>query len=125
MSVDDWENRALERHCSHWSGESSCGKVYPGREFLSALQSLKGGEAAWLAHKVEPFFWSDADMIHVRLCDECAAHLGLDQTKAKPPPSLKPHFTARKLFDSHPAQSRSRARTRRPSRHRRGLGRDK
>lgn len=73
-TVDDWEERALERCCSHCCRESP-GVVYEGRDYLRLLQALKGDQAAWQAHKVEPFFWSDADMIHVRLCDECASHL--------------------------------------------------
>ena len=46
---------------------------------------MRGDEAEWLAHKVEPFFWSDADMMHVRLCDDCVAHLGLERVAATPP----------------------------------------
>ena len=77
MSSDvDWETQALERHCSHCSRESAA-EVYAGGAYLRALHRLKGDEAEWQAHKVEPFFWSDADMIHVRLCDDCAERLGL------------------------------------------------
>ena len=75
----NWETRALERRCSHCSGESS-GEVYPGRDYLRVLQRLKGDEAEWQAHKVEPFFWGDADMMHVRLCGECAGRLGLRES---------------------------------------------
>lgn len=80
-SVSDWEARALERRCSHCSRESP-GKVYPGREYLRVLQVLRGDEAERLAHKVEPFFWSDADVIHVRLCEDCAARLGFGEAEA-------------------------------------------
>lgn len=76
--VIDWENRALERRCSHCSRESP-GTDYPGREYLRVLQRMRGDKAAWLAHKVEPFFWADADLIHVRLCDDCASRLGLNE----------------------------------------------
>ena len=56
MSSDaDWETRALERRCVHCNGESA-GAVYSGRDYLRALQRLKGDEAEWQAHKVEPFF---------------------------------------------------------------------
>ena len=76
-SADDWNARALERRCTHCKRESQ-GKAYSGREYLRVLQGLRGDEAERLAHKVEPFFWSDADMIHVRLCDDCASHLRID-----------------------------------------------
>ena len=87
MSSDaDWETRALERHCSHYSRESP-GAVYSGLDYLRVLQTLKGDEAEWQAHKVEPFFWSDAAMIHVRLCDACVSRLGIDKAAAAPEPS--------------------------------------
>jgi hypothetical protein len=78
-SAIDWETGALERHCSHCSRESP-GEVYSGRDYLSALQRLKGEAAELQGHKMEPFFWSDADLMHVRLCKECVAHLGLGRT---------------------------------------------
>ena len=77
-SVGDWETTALERHCSHCSRESP-GEVYAGRDYLRVLQRLRGDEAEWLAHKVEPFFWSDADMMHVRLCGDCVTALGIER----------------------------------------------
>ena len=79
-SVIDWEARALERHCVHCRRESE-GTVYPGRDYLRRLQVLRGDEALRMARRVEPFFWSDADMIHVRLCDECAAVLGIARAR--------------------------------------------
>lgn len=79
----DMETRAHERCCAHCS-HGSPGTIYTGRDYLRASLGMKGGEAEWLAHKVEPFFWSDADMIHVRLCDECAAHLRIDRAAAPP-----------------------------------------
>lgn len=78
MSANDWETKALERRCTHCNRESQ-GILYPGQEYIRVLQGLKGDEAAWLAHKVEPFFWADADMIHVRLCEDCASRLGLNE----------------------------------------------
>ena len=80
-SINDRENRALERRCSHCSRETP-GTVYPGQDYLRVLQGMRGDEAAWLARKVEPFFWADADMIHVRLCDDCVAHLGIERVAA-------------------------------------------
>jgi hypothetical protein len=47
------------------------------------LQHLRGDEAERQAHKVEPFFWSDADMIHVRLCDDCKARLRLEKGRRR------------------------------------------
>ena len=87
MSSDgDWETRALERRCSHCCQESP-GAVYSGQDYLRVLHTLKGDEAEWQAHKVEPFFWSDAAIIHVRLCDGCVTRLGIDQAAAAPAPS--------------------------------------
>lgn len=82
-SATDWDTRALERHCSHCSGESP-GEVYSGRDYLRVLQRMRGDEAEWQAHKVEPFFWSDADMMHVRLCAACVSRLGLTRAEERP-----------------------------------------
>ena len=81
-SGNDWETRALERRCTHCCRESQ-GKVYSGQDYLRVLQGLRGDEAERLAHKVEPFFWSDADMIHVRLCGDCAARLRIDDSRTR------------------------------------------
>jgi hypothetical protein len=83
-AVGDWETRALERRCAHCRGESP-GRVYSGQDYVRVLQGLRGDEALRLARLVGPFFWSDADMMHVRLCDDCRAALGID--KAGGPPS--------------------------------------
>lgn len=77
-SVSDWKTGTLERRCVHCSRESM-GKVYSGRDYLRVLQGLRGDEAERLAHKVEPFFWSDADMMRVRLCDDCVANHGIEK----------------------------------------------
>lgn len=77
-SGDEWQARALERRCAHYSRDSQ-GTVYSGADYLRVLQGLRGDEAERLAHKVEPFFWSDADMIHVRLCRDCAARLHVEE----------------------------------------------
>ena len=77
MTTDrDWEARALERHCVHCSRETT-GTTCTGRDYLGRLQVLRGVEAMSVARKVEPFFWADADMISVRLCEDCSASLGL------------------------------------------------
>ena len=79
--INGWENRALERRCSHCSRETP-GTIYPGQDYLRLLQAMRGDEAERLGHKVEPFFWPDADMMHVRLCDDCLAHLGIEWVAA-------------------------------------------
>ncbi len=76
-SVGDWETRALERRCVHCS-RASQGTVYTGLDYLRIVQRLRGEEAMRLARLVGPFFWSDADMMHVRLCAECIARLGIE-----------------------------------------------
>lgn len=78
VTDSDWETRAFERHCTHCSRETQ-GETYAGRDYLRRLESLRGDEAMRLARKVEPFFWSDADLMHVRLCDACATALGFIQ----------------------------------------------
>lgn len=87
-SDDDWQARAFERRCTHCSRERQ-GKVYSGQDYLRGLQCMRGEEAEGLAHKVEPFFWSDADMIHVRLCDDCAARLRMDESMTSPAASVE------------------------------------
>lgn len=75
-SVSDWEARAHERCCVHVCSVSQ-GTVYNGQNYLRGLQHLRESEAMRLGRAVGPFFWSDADMIRVRLCDDCRARLGL------------------------------------------------
>ena len=75
-SVSEWEIWALERHCAHCAGDAP-GKVYSGQDYLRLLQGLRGAEALRLARLVGPFFWSDASMMRVRLCDDCTAALGI------------------------------------------------
>lgn len=82
-TVSDWGARALERHCTHCSREST-GTTYNGLDYLGRLQVLRGGEAMSMARKVEPFFWADADMISVCLCDDCRAGLGLRAEAEEP-----------------------------------------
>lgn len=84
MSKDsDWETQLPERRCTHCNGESP-GTLYPAGDYLRGLQRLRENEAMRLARMVEPFFWSDADMLNVRLCDECAARLRIERAEAEP-----------------------------------------
>lgn len=82
--------KALERSCVHCSREAP-GEVYSGREYLRALQALRGDVAEWQAHKVEPFFWSDAEMMHVHLCDDCVNRLGIGSLETAYAPRLRAH----------------------------------
>ena len=77
MPTGNWDTQAHERRCAHCSG-GSLGAFYAGGDYLRALQNLRGGEATRLARHVEPFFWSDAEVMHIKLCEGCAAELGLD-----------------------------------------------
>jgi hypothetical protein len=67
-----------DRHCVHFA-EGAAMEPYAGEVYLRALQRLKGGEATLMARRVEQFFWSDAKVVKVWLCGECAARLGLNQ----------------------------------------------
>ena len=92
MSSDgEWLDKALERSCVHCSREAP-GEVYTGREYLRALQALKGDVAEWQAHKVEPFFWSDAEMMHVHLCGDCVGRLGIERLETAYAPRLRAHM---------------------------------
>ena len=86
-TVSEWGARALERHCVHCSRETQ-GTAYAGRDYLRGLQLLRGGEAMSMARRVEPFFWSDADMISVRLCEDCRALLKLRAVAGGPATSF-------------------------------------
>jgi hypothetical protein len=67
-----------ERHCvHHLKGEA--GEAYGGKNYIAALQRLKGSEAVNAARQVEPFFWSDAPLMTVWLCGVCAGALGLSK----------------------------------------------
>jgi hypothetical protein len=65
-----------DRHCVHYE-EGAQAEPYAGEVYLRALQRLKGSEAAQMARRVGQFFWSDAKVVRVWLCGECAAGLGL------------------------------------------------
>lgn len=66
-----------DRRCAHYA-DGAAAEPYGG-EYLRALQRLRGSEAALMARRVEPFFWSDAKVTRVWLCGECSARLGLRQ----------------------------------------------
>ena len=86
--ANDWEPRALERHCSHRNRESP-GKPSAGKEYRRMSLGMKGDEEVWLAHKVEAFFWPGADIVHVHLCDDCASRLGPGEASEVTP---RPHI---------------------------------
>jgi hypothetical protein len=86
MQTEDWEIQAHERRCAHCSSESP-GETYPARDYLRLLQGHRGAEATALARLVEPFFWSDADVMHIRLCARCATSLGLEEATGELPPT--------------------------------------
>lgn len=91
MATDsEWEALARERCCVHCRLESR-GAAYAGRDYLRGLQALRGGEAMSIARKVEPFFWSDAAMTTVRLCENCRERLGL---RAEPELAAPPFLSA-------------------------------
>jgi hypothetical protein len=79
MSDADYESLALERRCVHCEADAD-GGLYPGRDYLRALQRHRGDEALRLARRVGPFFWGDADIIRVRLCRPCADELGIEES---------------------------------------------
>ncbi len=71
------QERALrERECVH-RPTGTPGSFYRGQEFVSALHRLRGDAAVNVARKVQPFFWSDADLLSVWLCADCSKEAGL------------------------------------------------
>ena len=68
-----------ERECIHRE-EGANGDFYNGVFYLQALQRLRVDDAVRVAGKVTSFFWSDAPVIIVWLCDECATELRLTET---------------------------------------------
>lgn len=71
------QDRSLrERECVH-RPSGVPGSFYRGQEFVSALYRLRGDAAVKLARKVQPFFWSDADLLSVWLCADCSKDAGL------------------------------------------------
>lgn len=66
-----------ERECMH-RAHGVRGTYYAGEQFVSALQRLRGEAGLRMARKVQPFFWADAPLLSVWLCEECSAEAGLD-----------------------------------------------
>ncbi|MDT5294714.1 MAG: hypothetical protein QOJ76_1594 [Acidobacteriota bacterium] len=77
-TADEAAQAVRERHCAHHLG-GAAGEPYGGKSYVAALQRLKGSEAMEAARYVEPFFWSDAPLVTVWLCGDCAAALGLSK----------------------------------------------
>ena len=65
-----------DRRCAHYA-EGARGSWLPGEVYLNALQRMRGSDAARAARNVEPFFWADAKVVRVWLCQECASAVGL------------------------------------------------
>lgn len=65
-----------ERECIH-RRLGAGGDFYPGQQFVSALQRMRGGAGFALARKVGAFFWSDAPRVSVWLCHDCAREASL------------------------------------------------
>jgi len=64
------------RECYH-RAEGLAGAYYQGEKFVAALHRLRGEAGLRMARKVQPFFWSDAPLLDVWLCAECAREAGL------------------------------------------------
>ena len=70
-------DRALrERECLNRS-LGVTGTFDPGEQFVSALHRLRGEAGLRMERKVQPFFWADAPLVSVWLCEECSAEAGL------------------------------------------------
>jgi hypothetical protein len=65
-----------DRRCAHFA-QGAPTRSLPGEVYLSALQRMRGTDAARAARNVEPFFWADAKVVRVWLCHECAQAVGL------------------------------------------------
>lgn len=81
QQVEEMGNAAQERHCIHYR-EQATGNCYSGTEYVEALQRLKGSAAMKAASNVEAFFWRDASMIKVWLCQQCASVMSLKTSRA-------------------------------------------
>ena len=64
------------RDCIH-RASGRAGAFYPGEQFVAALHRLRGEAGLRMARQVQPFFWADAPLVSVWLCEECAAEAGL------------------------------------------------
>ena len=65
-----------ERDCVHRAA-GRAGTFYPGALFVAALYRLRGEAGLRMARKVQPFFWADAPLVRVWLCEDCAREAGL------------------------------------------------
>lgn len=80
MRDQQQQDRALrERECVH-RPSGVPGRFYQGREFVAALYRLRGEAAVKVARKVQPFFWADAHLLNVWLCEDCSKEAGLVRT---------------------------------------------
>lgn len=70
------EEEALVRRCVHIR-QGAAAADYGGPEYLAALQRLPAGAAVEAARKVDALYWQDAPKVRVRLCADCARHLGM------------------------------------------------
>ncbi len=69
------------RECVHRAAGAP-GNYYDGRAYVKHLQRLPSEAAVRAAARVTPFFWADAAHIHVWLCRDCAAELGLTERES-------------------------------------------
>lgn len=65
-----------ERVCIHRKLEME-GQFYTGEAYVASLQRLRSEAAVSMARKVGAFFWSDAALMRVWLCRNCAVEAGL------------------------------------------------
>jgi hypothetical protein len=65
-----------QRECLH-RRRGVEGTFHSGETYVRCLQRLRSDAAMKAARKVEPFFWADAPLIKVWLCEECANEVGL------------------------------------------------
>jgi hypothetical protein len=70
-----------ERECIHRS-KAIAGRYYSGELYIQSLQRLRGSAALKVASKVGAFFWSDAPLINVWLCSDCACEAGLGSSNS-------------------------------------------
>jgi hypothetical protein len=69
------------RECVHRAA-GAAGDLYRGTAYVKQLQRLPSADAVRAAARVTPFFWADAAHIHVWLCRDCAAELGLRERES-------------------------------------------
>lgn len=64
------------RECLHRQ-RGAAGDFYTGEQFVAALHRLRGEAGSRMARKVQPFFWADAALVSVWLCEGCSTEAGL------------------------------------------------